>query len=98
MILAYDTGGLLSGGSSAPARRVGLFTDEEFSYWNGDAKTLALRSILWAGGCAGTGPTSSISGTVYHDVDADADVAEGGTLTFDNATVKLYLDDGDGVI
>ena len=40
----------------------------------------------------------AISGTLYHDVDGDADVAEGGTLTFANATVALYLDDGDGFI
>jgi len=39
-----------------------------------------------------------ISGTVFHDVDGDANVAEGGTLTFSGATVNLYLDDGDGVI
>jgi parallel beta-helix repeat protein len=40
----------------------------------------------------------SISGTVYHDVDADADVAEGGTLTFPVATVHLYQDSGNAVI
>ena len=41
---------------------------------------------------------NSISGTIYHDVDGDADIAEGGTLTFSNATVRLHLDDGDGNI
>ena len=40
----------------------------------------------------------SIFGTLHHDVDADADVAEAGTLTFASATVRLYVDDGDGVI
>ena len=40
----------------------------------------------------------SISGTVYNDVDADADVTDAGTLTVNNATVRLYVDDGDGVI
>ena len=40
----------------------------------------------------------TISGTVYNDVDGDGDIAEGGTLTFAGATVRLYLDDGDGVI
>ncbi|MCI0345209.1 MAG: right-handed parallel beta-helix repeat-containing protein, partial [Chloroflexi bacterium] len=40
----------------------------------------------------------SVSGTVLHDVDADADVTEGGTLAFAGATVRLYLDDGDGAI
>ena len=42
--------------------------------------------------------TTTISGTVYHDVDGDADVAEGGTLTFSGATVRLFVDDGDGAI
>ena len=42
--------------------------------------------------------TYTISGTVYHDVDGDADVAEGGTGTFRSVTVRLYQDDGDGVI
>ncbi|MCI0346995.1 MAG: hypothetical protein L0221_16400, partial [Chloroflexi bacterium] len=46
----------------------------------------------------GAGGTQTISGTTYHDVDGDADVAEGGTLTFSGATVRLFLDDGDGVI
>ena len=39
----------------------------------------------------------TISGTVYDDVDGDAAVS-GGEGTFAAATVKLYLDDGDGVI
>ena len=34
--------------------------------------------------------TAGISGTVYDDVDGDANVAEGGTLAFANATVRLY--------
>ena len=42
--------------------------------------------------------TSTISGTIFHDVDGDADVAEVGTLAFAGATVSLYRDDGDGVI
>jgi hypothetical protein len=41
---------------------------------------------------------SNIDGTIYHDVDGDADVAEGGTLRFASASVMLYLDDGDSVI
>jgi uncharacterized repeat protein (TIGR01451 family) len=42
--------------------------------------------------------TFDISGTVYHDVDADADIVEGGTLTFAGATVGLYRDSGNAVI
>ena len=40
----------------------------------------------------------SITGTVYNDVDGDAVVAEVGEGTFRNVTVRLYQDDGDGVI
>jgi hypothetical protein len=40
----------------------------------------------------------NIDGTLYHDVDADSDVAEGGTLTYANGSVIMYLDDGDSVI
>ena len=43
--------------------------------------------------------TGSIAGTIFHDVDGDADVSlADGTLTFAGATVRLFLDDGDGVI
>ena len=42
--------------------------------------------------------TYTVSGTVYHDVDGDADIAEGGTGTFRSVAVHVYLDDGDGVI
>jgi VCBS repeat-containing protein len=40
----------------------------------------------------------TVSGTVHHDVDGDADVVEAGTLAFANAVVRIYADDGDGVI
>ena len=40
----------------------------------------------------------SVSGTVYHDVDGDSNIAEGGTLTFSNATVYLYQDNGNSII
>ena len=40
----------------------------------------------------------TISGTIRHDVDGDADVAEGGTGTFRNVTVRLFRDDGDNVV
>ncbi|KPJ78044.1 MAG: hypothetical protein AMJ54_05645 [Deltaproteobacteria bacterium SG8_13] len=43
-------------------------------------------------------PTYSIIGSVYHDTDADADVAEVGTLTFSGATVHLYRDIGNAII
>ena len=43
-------------------------------------------------------PAHEIRGTVFDDVDADADVAEAGTLTLANASVSLYLDNGDGAI
>ena len=43
-------------------------------------------------------PAYAISGTIYNDVDGDADIVEGGTLTFAGAVVRLYRDDGDGVI
>ena len=42
-------------------------------------------------------PTGSISGTLLHDVDADADVSEGGTLRFANAVVLIYRDTGNGL-
>ena len=38
--------------------------------------------------------TRTISGTVYDDVDADANVAEAGTLRLAGATVRLYTDAG----
>ncbi|MBW8056104.1 MAG: hypothetical protein FVQ76_12480, partial [Nitrospira sp.] len=56
---------------------------------------LTLAEVQALTSCAGT---SNITGTVYHDVDADADVVEGGTLTFAGATVRLFLDTGDGII
>jgi hypothetical protein len=40
----------------------------------------------------------TIAGTIYHDVDGDANVAEGGTLSFSGATVRIFRDDNDGVI
>ena len=76
MILTYDTGSLLEDASPAPARRVGLFTDEEFSLWNGSAQTLMLRSTQWAGGCAGTAPSPSIT-----KVFAPDPIVAGGTST-----------------
>jgi len=39
-----------------------------------------------------------VGGTIYHDVDGDANVVEAGTLTFSGATVRLYADDGDGIV
>jgi uncharacterized repeat protein (TIGR01451 family) len=59
-----------------------------------DAQIAADAAALLADDDCGL-VTSDISGTVYHDVDGDADVAEGGTLTFSGATVRLFLDDGD---
>ncbi|HTO48732.1 MAG TPA: DUF4347 domain-containing protein, partial [Burkholderiales bacterium] len=43
-------------------------------------------------------PAHEIRGTVFDDVDGDANIAEAGTGAFTGAMVKLYLDDGDGVI
>ena len=43
-------------------------------------------------------PAHEIRGTVFDDVDADADIAEAGTLTLANASVSLYLDNGDGTV
>ena len=42
--------------------------------------------------------TGTITGTVLHDVDGDADITESGTLFFAGATVRLFRDDGDGAI
>jgi hypothetical protein len=39
---------------------------------------------------------SSIAGTVFNDVDGDADISEAGTLVFSGATVRLWSDNGDG--
>ena len=39
---------------------------------------------------------SRIAGTVFNDVDGDADIAEAGSLVFSGATVRLWLDNGDG--
>ncbi len=38
--------------------------------------------------------STGISGTIWHDVDADANVGETGTLAFAGATVRLYSDAG----
>ena len=40
----------------------------------------------------------SISGTIYNDVNADANVTNDSGAVFANATVKLYLDNGNGQI
>jgi uncharacterized repeat protein (TIGR01451 family) len=62
MIAAYDTGAELKSGYTAVNRRVGVFTDEDFGYWTDDAKTLVLRSLLWAGGSgAGGSPTYDVT-------------------------------------
>ena len=37
-----------------------------------------------------------ISGTLFHDMDGDADITEAGTLRFAGATVRLYKDNGSG--
>jgi predicted outer membrane repeat protein len=43
-------------------------------------------------------PAATVSGVIFHDVDGDADFTEPGTLVFENAVVRLYRDNGDGVI
>ncbi|MEQ1853509.1 MAG: cadherin repeat domain-containing protein, partial [Chthoniobacteraceae bacterium] len=40
--------------------------------------------------------TRTLSGTVFEDVDGDSNVAEPGTLAISGATVRLYLDNGNG--
>ena len=42
-------------------------------------------------------PAYEIRGTVFDDVDGDADVAEAGTAFFGGATVRLFRDDGASV-
>ena len=52
-ILAYESGALLDGGTPAPARRVGIFTEDLFANWTAAGQTLVLRAILWAAGSGG---------------------------------------------
>ena len=40
----------------------------------------------------------TLSGTVYNDLNGNANVADDGGAVFANATVRLYMDDGDGVM
>ena len=42
-------------------------------------------------------PTGSIAGTLFNDVDGDADIGESGTLRFANATILIYRDTGNGL-
>jgi hypothetical protein len=58
-IVAYDAGAQLYGGTPAPDRRVGIFTEDLFSNWTATAQTLALRSLLWASGSGGGGSGGS---------------------------------------
>jgi hypothetical protein len=58
-LVAYDSGSQLYSGAPAPARRVGIFTDANFSFWTANAQTLVLRSILWAGSLAGSGGSTA---------------------------------------
>jgi len=73
-LVVYEAGDLLYGGTPAPARRAGIFTDAEFSFWNTDAQRLLLRTILWAANTAGacdpswTGATSAVAEITPNDV------------------------------
>ncbi|MBW2443382.1 MAG: DUF4347 domain-containing protein, partial [Deltaproteobacteria bacterium] len=58
-IVAYDAGAQLYGGTPAPDRRVGIFTEDLFSNWTAAAQTLVLRSLLWASGTGGGGSGGS---------------------------------------
>jgi hypothetical protein len=92
--VTYEAGAQLSGGTPAPDRRVGIFTEDLFANWTATAKTLVLRSLLWAGGVGGAAATYDISGNVSEDINGDAGM--GDAAASNNVTVVLYQDGGDG--
>jgi hypothetical protein len=57
-LVVWDTNSELCDTSSAPARRVGIYTDDVFSLWTATTQTLVLRSLLWAGGVGGAAPAT----------------------------------------
>jgi len=64
LIVAYETGSTLETGSAADGRRVGFFLESEvWADYTEDTKTLIYRSLLWAGGLAGSGPTYGVDVT-----------------------------------
>jgi uncharacterized repeat protein (TIGR01451 family) len=64
LIVAYETGSTLETGSAADGRRVGFFLESEvWADYTEDTKTLIYRSLLWAGGLAGSGPTYDVDVT-----------------------------------
>ena len=75
--------------------------------WSISVTGLAVGDFVSAIGITGANNTSefgrnvavtgTISGTIYNDVNGDAAVS-GVEGVFANATVKLYLDNGDGII
>ena len=62
-LVVYDTNSELCDTSSAPSRRVGIYTDDDFSLWTTTTQTLVLRSLLWAAGSGASIPavTSAIA-------------------------------------
>jgi hypothetical protein len=97
----------VAGGADGSEFRVNTYTnndqmapavamDDAGSYvvaWSGEGAT-DPDGVYWRRYVAPSAGT--ITGTVFHDLDGDGDLA--GATTFAGATVRLYMDDGDGVI
>jgi hypothetical protein len=109
-LVVYDTNSELCDTSSAPARRVGIHTDDVFSLWTATTQTLVLRSLLWAGGTGGAGGGDSLtladhaSGQVSDRLTSTSpltdtlfqfELTRSGTVTVDN--VRLNFTTGGGV-
>jgi uncharacterized repeat protein (TIGR01451 family) len=92
-LVVIETGGLLYTGGNAAGRRVYLPWGGggfDINSLNANGELLMRRAVEWA-----TAPNSCvrIRGTVFEDVNGDADLAD--AVGRDSVTVQLYLDGGD---
>jgi hypothetical protein len=93
-LVVIETGGLLYTGGNAAGRRVYLPWGGggfDINSLNANGELLMRRAVEWA-----TAPNSCvrIRGTVFEDVNGDANLAD--AVGRDSVTLQLYLDGGDG--
>jgi hypothetical protein len=113
-LVVYEPGDLLYDDIPAPARRAGIFTDDEFSFWNTDAQRLLLRTVVWAANAAGTcgpswtGATSAVAEITPNDVTTGSSANAftydilatigGGDTGIDRVTVTVPATFGDPTV